>query len=216
MNKTIDKNGQELMIDYILGNMPEAKENSDLCQHLQYSINEKDSCTSGHCERVAWYCHLIGKARNISERELEVLTISALFHDVGKVLIPDEILKKPGELSDSEMTLMRNHSLFGMKIIQEMGRFSDCLPLILYHHERYDGKGYPYGLKGKSIPLLARIIAVADAYDAMTAGRRYKASLEETEAVNRLLLGKGSQFDPRVVDDFISIVHPSYNVLYVH
>ena len=173
-------------------------------------IGKKDVDTLGHCERVSYYCSLMGEYLNFSKEEVEVLSVGAALHDIGKVAIPDRILKKPASLTEEEREIMQNHTCLGIKLIQVTGHFKELYPLILYHHERYDGTGYPYGLDGKQIPLFARIISVADSYDAMTSNRTYRKPMNQNRAMQNLISGKGTQFDPNIVDAFIMMMRYQY------
>jgi len=136
---------------------------------------------------------------------LNDLKIGALLHDIGKVGVPDRILRKKGPLTVDEMKAMRAHTVFGHKIISSVEFLKGAAEIVLYHHERWDGKGYPFGRKGESIPLGARIFAVADAFDAMIFDRRYRKALSIREAIEELKRGKGTQFDPNVVEAFLRI-----------
>jgi len=170
--------------------------------HLGDVLLEKDSYTFEHCKNVAYYCSLIGSRTGISTKKMESLIIGALFHDLGKITIPKEILNKPGALSGSERRIVQTHPKASAKMLQTAGCSGDAVSATLLHHERYDGTGYPYGLKGDEIPSLAKIISVADAYDAMMTDRYYSDALEQEEAIQSLHFHKGTQFDPYIVDIF--------------
>jgi HD-GYP domain-containing protein (c-di-GMP phosphodiesterase class II) len=167
---------------------------------LAAAIDEKDPYTRGHSDRVAKYSLLIGRQLQLSEEDLDRLKISALLHDVGKIGVDDRVLKKPGQLTPEEFEIMRQHPAKGANIMRPVAQLKDMLPGIELHHENVNGKGYPYGLKGDQIPLMARIIGVADTLDAITTNRPYQSSssLEEALAIIRKLTG--SKFDPHVVD----------------
>jgi len=170
-------------------------------------VIENNEHTCGHSKRVSFYCSLFGEYTNLSWRTTAVLSTGAAIHDLGKAMLPKKILKKPGALSKKEAAVMRKHPLMGVKLLQSKGHYPDLLPSVLYHHERYDGTGYPFGLKGRQIPFHARIISIADAYDAMTSDRPYRRRLENDEALYTLFSCKGTQFDPDIVDSFINAIN---------
>lgn len=173
---------------------------------LAATVDAKDHYTHGHSEKVAKYATLIAQEIGYSRDKLESLRIAALLHDIGKIAVPDQLLNKPGSLSLKERKAMRSHPVVGFDIIKHVDAISECLPAVLHHHERYDGNGYPEGLKGSSIPLDARILAVADAYDAMTSERPYRSDKMTCEqALAQLARGSGTQFDPRIVETFVSL-----------
>jgi len=169
------------------------------------TIEAKDEYTRGHTERVTEYSLLIGDEMGLSDEEKRRLEISALLHDVGKIGIPDAILGKPGKLTDKEFDAIKSHPKRGAEIMSSIKQMSDVLDGIKYHHERYDGKGYPERLKDDKIPAIARIICVADAFDAMTTDRPYRQGLAVEEAKRRLIENKWSQFDGDIVDTFIGL-----------
>jgi len=178
----------------------------DAIETLRLTVDAKDYYTRGHSDRVSYYSQEIGKAMNLSEEELEILKIGGIFHDIGKIGTNDDILLKNARLDDAEYTEIKKHPIKGANILSAMSMFRDVVPVVRYHHERYDGKGYPDGLKGEDIPLLARITSVADAFDAMTSDRVYRTKLDIEKAVEQLVLGKGTQFDPNIVDIFIKLL----------
>ena len=158
-----------------------------------------------HIKRVKKYAVELGKKMNLSEKELKKLKMLAKLHDIGKVGIPEEILSKPGELTKEEYEIIKTHAEKGYRIAMFNPEFKKIAPCILAHHERYDGTGYPLGLKGDDIPLLARIINVVDSYDAMTNKRVYKGSLSAEEAKKELKKNSGTQFDPMIVEEFLEL-----------
>lgn len=169
------------------------------------AIDAKDPYTKGHSARVVEYSLLVGAGLKLKKEEMKDLEISAILHDVGKIGIPDRILSKPGRLSDEEYEYMKRHPELGSEIIAPIAKLKSLVPNILHHHERFDGRGYPAGLKGKKIPLFARVIAIADSYDAMTSDRPYRGRMEPEVALRELRINKKSQFDPRLVDIFIRV-----------
>lgn len=167
------------------------------------SLELRERYTAGHSRRVAGYCRLIAAELGIrDETSLARVANGALLHDVGKIGIPDGVLLKAGALDDAEWELMRAHPEKGAALVARVDSLADAAPLIAAHHERYDGKGYPAGLSGEAIPLGARIIAVADVYDALTTARPYKRALAHEEAVALLREDAGMKFDPAVVEAF--------------
>ena len=148
------------------------------CNECLKSFNhvdhEQDSYTKEHCDRVSQYAVLIGKKLNLSKEELDTLKLGSMYHDIGKVGISSKILFKDSKLSDDEYYEMKKHTFIGSDILSKSNTFKDIIPIVKYHHERYDGKGYPEGLKGDQIPLLTRIVSVADTFDAMTSNWKNK------------------------------------------
>jgi hypothetical protein len=169
---------------------------------LSNAIDAKSPWTKGHSERVMHLSIRAGREMGLSQEETERLRIAALLHDVGKIGIIEELLEKPARLRDDEFPPMRLHPAKGVAILTPIRKLRDILPGILHHHERFDGSGYPDGLTGEQIPLPARIIAVADAYDAMVSCRPYRTGSPPTEALAELNRCAGSQFDPEVVRRF--------------
>ena len=167
--------------------------------------------TGGHCVRVADYSRVLGE-RLLGSRpqELQVLEYGALLHDIGKIAVPDAILCKAGPLTDEEWAIMRQHPCLGHEILYGIGFLTDALPIVLYHHERFDGKGYPEGLAGEQIPMGARIFSAADAFDAMTADRHYRRALSLDEAMSELRRNSGTQFDPDVIAVLDSVAEELY------
>jgi HD-GYP domain-containing protein (c-di-GMP phosphodiesterase class II) len=181
-----------------------ARENRELflgsIRMLAAAIDEKDPYTRGHSDRVAKYSLIIGRELKLTDEELDRLRISALLHDVGKIGVDDRVLKKPGALTDEEFDLMKQHPTKGANIMRPVPQLAEMLPGIELHHEHVDGRGYPHGLKGDQIPLMARIIAVADTLDAMTTNRPYQTAMDLEFALSRIRTLAGSKFDPVIVD----------------
>ena len=188
-----------------------AEENRELfigsIRMLAAAIDEKDPYTRGHSGRVAKYSTLIGQQLGLSTEELDKLRISALLHDVGKIGVEDRVLKKPGALTPEEFTLMKQHTVKGANIMRPVSQLKEVLPGIELHHEHIDGRGYPYGLSGPQIPLMARIIGVADTLDAMTTNRPYQTAMELDYAMDRIRALTGSKFDAIVVTALESAVN---------
>jgi putative nucleotidyltransferase with HDIG domain len=170
---------------------------------LAETIEKRDPYTGGHTKRVMNYSLLIGKAMGLSPRELENLKLAAILHDIGKIGIRDRVLLKEGKLTNEEAVEMNMHPKYGAEILEHIKQLKDVIPGMRGHHERYDGSGYPDGLKAKEIPLFARIIAVADAYDAMTTDRPYRKGLSKETAIEELLRCAGKHFDPDIVRIFV-------------
>lgn len=170
------------------------------------SIDARDPYTKGHSERVTSYAVMIAEELKLSPEELERLRYAGLLHDIGKIRIRDHILHKPGRLTDAEFDEMKKHPEYGVEIMEPVKAFQTILPAMLHHHERFDGRGYPHGLAGADIPLSARILCVADCFDAMTSDRPYRKGMPVEAAVNELDKNKSSQFDPELVEIFLKLV----------
>jgi len=178
----------------------------DTIEALRMVVDAKDTYTRGHSDRVAYYTVKIGESFDMNKEELELLRISGLFHDVGKIGTSDDILSKTVKLSEREIIEIRKHPLKGAHILSAISMFKEVAPIVKCHHERIDGSGYPEGLKGEEIPFMSRIISVADAFDAMMSDRRYRSKLPFEEARNQLINGSGSQFDEEVVNHFYHVL----------
>ncbi len=178
----------------------------DTIQVLRLTVDVKDIYTRGHSDRVAYYSVLIGKAFNVSEEELEILKLGGLFHDIGKIGTSDNLLFKTDGLSSAEYNEIKKHTLKGAHILSAVSMFNDVVPLIKYHHERVDGRGYPEGLNGDQIPFFAKILSVADAFDAMTSNRIYRKKIRIEDAIKQLQQSAGSQFDEEIVEMFVGIL----------
>ena len=177
---------------------------STLMDSLRKSLEAKHTETEEHTERVVKYAHIIGKALNFKIAQLDELYLAAKLHDIGKIGIKEEILLKPGPLTLEEFKIMRTHCEKGYRILQASGELENVATCVLCHHERWDGTGYPIGLSKREIPLMARIIAVADSYDAMTSERLYKKALKKEDAIVELQKCSGSQFDPHIIRVFLN------------
>lgn len=173
---------------------------------LRFTVEAKDAYTRGHSDRVAEYSELIGKRLNLSAEDLKILKLGGLFHDIGKIGIPDSILLKTTRLDDNEYSEIKNHPAIGAHILSNATIFKDIIPIVKHHHERLDGNGYPSKLKGNDIPYLARIAAVADAFDAMTSKRSYRDSLSLDIVKEEILKNSGTQFDPEIANAFLNIL----------
>jgi len=166
---------------------------------LTEAIESRDPYTGGHCRRLAEHAAIIAGRLELPPREIEVVRLGAALHDMGKIAVPDAVLKKAGRLTPEEYTIIKQHCYSGGQICKRVGFLMDAYPIVYHHHERWDGKGYPDGLKGERIPLGARIVAVIDAYDAMTTDRPYRDAMPLEAAMSILRDGAGHQWDPSVV-----------------
>ena len=178
---------------------------------LRYTVEAKDTYTRGHSDRVSEYSHLIGKHLNLPEDDLKKLKLGGLFHDVGKIGVPDSILLKTEKLTDDEYSEIKNHPAIGSHILSNATMFKEIIPIVKHHHERFDGHGYPSKLVGEDIPYLARIAAVADTFDAMTSKRAYRDPLPLDIVKSEFEKNKGTQFDPQIADVFLGILNNNYD-----
>lgn len=175
-------------------------------QTLVQAIDAKDAYTKNHLNRATYYARAVAKEMHLPETMVRNIEWAALMHDIGKIGISEQILNKPGSLTVEERGVVRAHPVIGERIIAPVSFLADVSPLILYHHERYDGKGYPEGLIGEEIPLGSRIVSLIDAFDAMTSDRPYRRALTKKEAIEEMEKSSGTQFDPRVVQIFLKIL----------
>jgi putative nucleotidyltransferase with HDIG domain len=173
---------------------------------LARAIDAKSHWTSGHSERVTGWAMKIAGAMGLSEKDLEIIHRGGLLHDIGKIGTPLAILDKPGKLTDEEMQQMRDHVRIGARILEPIPGFSECMPIVLQHHEWVDGSGYPEGLKGNEITLHARIFAVADCYDALISDRPYRLGMAPERVMEIITSGTGKQFDASVVEQFSKLL----------
>jgi response regulator RpfG family c-di-GMP phosphodiesterase len=174
---------------------------------LANAVEARDRYTSGHTVRVTYLAELIAKELGWDEERLFILSMGCSLHDIGKIGVPDSILNKPGFLSSQEQTIMRKHPELGERIIEGISFLKPCLPYLVSHHERWDGAGYPAGLKGDEIPIEGRVLAVADTFDAIVTDRPYRAGRTIKQAVNELIAFSGSQFDPDIVTIFLETLN---------
>jgi HD-GYP domain-containing protein (c-di-GMP phosphodiesterase class II) len=173
---------------------------------LAVAVESKDPYSRGHIERVSDYAQRAGKAMNLDQEMMRILKNGAILHDVGKIGVRDEVLRKQGPLDAEEQKEMREHVIIGVNIIKPIKSMAALSDLVRYHQEFYDGSGYPDGLKGEEIPFTARIIKVCDAYDAMTTDRPYRKGMSKKEASHELLEKSGIEFDPEIVKKFLSVI----------
>jgi len=170
------------------------------------ALEIRDAGTEGHCVRLADLCVAIGQELGIEENDLKHLRRGALLHDIGKIGIPDPILNKPGPLTDDERKFMELHTQFGRDIFAPIPFLQSEAEIVHSHHENWDGSGYPRGLKGTDIPLLARVVSVCNVWDALTSNQPYREAWSREDARNYIDLGSGYQFDPEIVDAFLHYI----------
>ena len=180
---------------------------------LRQTVEAKDPYTRGHSDRVSEYSVLFGKKLGLDEKTLHILKIGGLFHDIGKIGIPDSILLKESKLSDEEYSQIKNHPMIGVHMLGDAAIFTDILPIVKHHHERYDGRGYPSQLVGDDIPYVARIAAVADTFDAMTSKRSYRDSLPIDVVRAEIERCSGTQFDPNIAKVFLDIMNNDFDLI---
>ncbi|SFG23736.1 HDIG domain-containing protein [Desulfotomaculum arcticum] len=174
------------------------------------AIAARDNCTRWHSEKVAEYAQQICINMGTDNETANVAYLAGLLHDVGKIGVPEEILTKPGKLTEQEYEVIKTHPIIGVNILESMKNMKEILQVIKHHHERYDGGGYPSKLKGNKIPLLSRVLAVADSFDAMTSDRSYRKAFPLEKAIEEIKSNSGTQFDPRVVNSFMHMVQEQY------
>ena len=201
-----------LLFSYIMEYGAYIQERADETNRIQEEIimsfaeitENKSGQTGQHIKRVSEYSRVLAKQLGLAEDKVELIRIASTMHDVGKLMIPPEILEKPGKLTDEEYAIIKTHTTMGGQLLYnvEGEEMKESRTIAMQHHERYDGKGYPTGLAGEDISLEGRIVAVADVYDALTSRRSYKNAWSEKDAYDEIIKGRGSQFDPKVVDAF--------------
>lgn len=172
----------------------------EVIQALAGTIDAKDKYTNGHSSRVTEYSKKLAASIGLPEKRQKIVYYSALLHDIGKIGIPDSIINKPGKLTAEEYEIIKQHPVIGSQILSSLSSMKEVAVGVRGHHERFDGKGYPDGLKGKDIPLVARIISVADAYDAMTSNRSYRSFMSQKDVRAEIVKNRGIQFDPELAD----------------
>jgi putative nucleotidyltransferase with HDIG domain len=186
-------------MDHIACNYPEA------LQRLVAAVEHKDAYTHGHSRRTAHIATALGVKLRLPPEQLRVLAQGAYLHDVGKIAIPDEVLNKPGRLTAEERAVIEEHAEIGAQMVQEDDALLPCVEIVRHHHERYDGTGYPTGVWGDDIPMLARVTAVADVWDALTSDRAYRSGWDPSDALAHIVVASGSHFDPNVVDALVEL-----------
>lgn len=171
-------------------------------------IESRDPYTRGHVDRVCELSLMLGRELGWDKYSLTMLEFGAILHDIGKIIVPTEILNKPGKLTDDEWAFLRQHPEAGAKMLEDIHHLKPAIPFVLYHHENWNGSGYPFGLKGKNIPIEGRLLAIADAYDAMTSERSYHKAIPKEEALQRIKEESGICFDPFLVEAFLKLDLP--------
>jgi len=172
-------------------------------ESMAEAIEKRDPCTGGHTKRVTSYCATVARHLRLQPEARKWLRIAATLHDVGKLGVEDQILRKPARLSPEEYAKIKGHSAMGAGILQHIRKLREIIPSVKYHHEQIDGGGYPEGLKGEAMPVMAKIVAVADAYDAMTTDRPYRKAMSKEAAIEELQRCAGTQLDGGVVNAFL-------------
>jgi len=173
---------------------------------LAAAVEAKDAYTEGHLKRLRAYSEQLALAYGLAPSEVRAVRYGGILHDIGKIGVDEAIIRKPGPLTPEEIAQMRRHPEIGAQIISQMRFAREVAPIISGHHEYWDGSGYPRGLSGEEIPIGARIITIVDAYDAMTTDRPYRAALSAEEAFRRLSAGRGTQFDPEMLEVFLGLI----------
>jgi putative two-component system response regulator len=173
---------------------------------LALAVEARDTYTEGHLRRLSSYSEQLANAAKLEPDEVKAIRFGGLLHDIGKIAIDDAILRKPGKLTVEEYEQIKRHPEYGARIVAPMRFATDVTPIILHHHERWDGSGYPHGLSGYAIPIGARIVAIVDAYDAMITDRPYRRALGRDEAIRRLCAGRAQEWDPDLLDLFVQLV----------
>jgi len=179
---------------------------------LAHALDARDPYTAGHSERVSQIAVSISQALDLSAEEQEVVRVGALLHDIGKIGVPDQVLRKAGVLSDAEFALIKQHPTIGRRILESVQGFAPYLPAVELHHENWDGSGYPYGLSGTVVPLSARIVHVADAWDAMTSDRPYRRGFSQPRALAIIQTCAGTQFDPEIAQVFHRLMQSAVSI----
>lgn len=184
------------------------KHQEELVLALAKSLDSRDNYTANHSENVAKYALRIAQEMKLSRKQCEAIVVGGLLHDIGKIGVPEAILTKSSRLTNDEFDEIKRHPVIGYETLKHISSFrkNGVLDMVLYHHERYDGKGYPYGLKGQEIPLVARIMAVADSFDAMTSKRIYRNTMDLEHVIKEINDNKGTQYDPEIVDMFLRML----------
>lgn len=196
-----------ISVSLMKSNQKIKKDDLETILALTKALDSRDAYTSNHSQNVAFYAKEIAKKMKLPKHVIESVYKGGLLHDIGKIGIPEDILLKPGKLSLKEYTIIKRHPVIGYEMIKHVSDYNKngIHDIVLYHHERYDGNGYPKGLKGEEIPLVARIMAIADSFDAMTSKRVYRNEIDLGATLMVIQKNKGSQFDPEITDVFLSL-----------
>ncbi len=212
LQKEINSNGDYKWSDIDFTDNPNCLE---FAKVLAYTLEEKDPYTSGHSERVCYYSDFMSKRLSLSSKDRIELQIASYLHDIGKIGISNRFINKKGALTSTDWAIIKQHTKKSIELLIPLNLSPNIISYIQHHHERYDGTGYPDGLKGEQIPLGARIIAISDSYDSMTSERPYRRSLSQEEARNELVKCAGNQFDPKLVSVFLDILKEMDDVFLV-
>ncbi|MFW5998663.1 MAG: HD-GYP domain-containing protein [Bacillota bacterium] len=195
-----------IMKDFLFTKLQMINSFTQIVESFLKVIDSKDHYTEGHCKRVAEYADILGEALNLRKGQIDRIINMAKIHDIGKIYVDDEILKKSDKLSKAEYEAMKKHSKHGYDLLEDIDLMKEDLDIILYHHERFDGDGYPEGVGGEEIPLGARVLSVCDAFDVMVTGRTYKPALNKKEVIKELKVCSGSQFDPEIAGEMVELI----------
>ena len=195
INEELSEKNEELQQAYL-----------DTVKILRQTVEAKDPYTRGHSDRVSAFAVALGKQLGLGESDLETLRVGGLFHDIGKIGVPDNVLTKDDRLTENEFSQIKEHPTIGAHILGNAKVFQDIIPIVKHHHERYDGHGYPAKLAGEEIPYLVRIVTVVDTFDAMTSNRSYRKALPLETVITEIEKCKGTQFDPAIADAFLKII----------
>jgi len=187
-----------------------------LLHSLTSAVDAKDTYTCGHSERVALLSRCLAQQIPLDDHAVDRVYMAGLLHDVGKIGVPEAVLQKAGRLTPEEFEEIKKHPAIGARILRDIRQIEDIIPGVLYHHERYDGKGYPSGLAGEDIPLMGRIICLADCFDAMTSSRTYRKALPLEVAMTEIQRCSGTQFDPALADAFLRIGAEQFREVLAH
>lgn len=182
------------------------REDEFVLHSLAQTIELKDACTKGHCDRVATIALQIAIKLGVSENKQEEIKFGSWLHDCGKIGVPEAVLNAPRQLTEEEFELVKNHSVWGCTVVRKANLSEAVQNIVLYHHERYDGRGYPSGLQGNDIPLEARIVAVADVYDALSVDRPYRSKLSREQVIETIDGMRGTYLDPEIVDALFAVI----------
>jgi HD-GYP domain-containing protein (c-di-GMP phosphodiesterase class II) len=180
---------------------------------LSAAIDAKDRYTRGHSERVAWLAGRLAIAAGMNEEQAERVRIAGIVHDVGKIGVPEVVLQKPGKLTEKEFDLIKQHPVIGHTILKDIAPLHDVLPGVLYHHERWQGGGYPEGIAGEEIPRLGRLLAVVDTFDAMSSARSYRPAIARDQVLSEIAACAGTQFDPEFAEAFRAVDLDGYDAM---
>ncbi len=183
----------------------------DTVKMLANTIEGRDPYTHGHVDRVTMYARWLAEALDWPDEQLRILEFGARLHDIGKIMVPDQILNKPGALAHNEWIIMKQHPSAGARMLRNIPHLTSAIPYVLHHHERWDGSGYPQGLCGREIPLEGRLLAIVDVYDALTTSRPYHPARPPSEVLDFIASRAGAHFDPDLTPIFVQVMHAKLN-----